>query len=345
MTSALVIGVLALGAAGGCSRAASSDAPRGPSAVGVYRPADPPAPTARRVTVGVYGLNAYDLDTAANTFYFNGYLWIIWTGDRDPSRTLEIINVVDEADFVIEPTVDQPDTLSTGEKITWFKVSGRFFQPFDLREYPLDTQELTLLIEDSTFPQEAVVFRPDTTSSGFDSRFEVPGWTVTGLSTRSLTHDYGSSFGAEASAESLYSVLEVSIQLSRGRNLFLWKLLLPLLLVLGTNWLALVLHPRLIEVRTAMPATALLTMVFLQQSALDGLPPVSALVLMDRIYLVAYVIIVATFARMVWDNNQLKHAADEMTCAQELRRSDRIILVSQVVLGLGALAVLAARPF
>lgn len=308
--------------------------------MGTYRPADPSSPSARHVTVGLYGLNAYDLDPAANTFYFNGYLWLIWTGERDPSRTLEITNVVDESDFVIKPTVDEPDVLANGQKIMWFKVSGRFFQPFDLRDYPLDVQKLTLMIEDSTYPQESVVFEADSESSGLDSRFQVPGWSVVGLESRHLTHDYRSSFGADEQEEALYSALEISVHLSRGRNLFLWKLLLPLLLVLGTNWLALVLHPRLVEVRTAMPATALLTMVFLQQSSLDGLPPVSALVLMDQIYLVAYVVIVATFARMVWDNNRLKRADDEVECAQTLRRSDRLILVGQMVLGLGALAAL-----
>lgn len=341
---AIALLTLALGGAAACGgesfQGLGASGSRG--AVGSYRPADPPLAAATRVTVGVYGLNAYDLDAAANTFYFNGYLWLIWTGDRDPSRTLEITNVVNQADFVIESTVDEPDTLASGAKIIWFKISGRFFQPFDLRDYPLDKQQLTLMIEDSTFPQEKVVFEPDTMSSGLDSRFQVPGWSVAGLTAERLTHDYGSSFGADEASESLYSVLQVSVHLSRGRNLFLWKLLLPLLLVLGTNWLALVLHPRLVEVRTAMPATALLTMVFLQQSALDGLPPVSALVLMDRIYLVAYIIIVATFARMVWDNNRLKRSDDEIDTAMALRRSDRIILAVQMVAGLGALAFLAA---
>ncbi|MFM8484326.1 MAG: hypothetical protein ACKOBT_13385, partial [Actinomycetota bacterium] len=103
---------------------------------------------------------------------------------------------------------------------------------------------------------------------------------------------------------------------------------------------ALILHPRLIEVRTAMPATALLTTVFLQQSSLDALPQVSSLVLMDLIYVISYALIVITFAQVIWDNNRIKqNEADEGFFAT-LRRTDRRNLSLQVVIGLGIMAIL-----
>jgi len=86
--------------------------------------------------------------------------------------------------------------------------------------------------------------------------------------------------------------------------------MLPLVLVLVTNWLALILEPHLIEVRTAMPATALLTAVFLQQSSLAGLPEVSELVLMDSIYLLSYGLIAFTFSQIVYDNFRLRGLDD-----------------------------------
>lgn len=308
--------------------------------LGTLTPADDPATTASEVTVGLYGVSAYDLDVAANTFYFTGYLWLQWQGDFDPTATLEIANVVEEWGLIVTPLLEVPDVLDNGDNLMPLKISGRFFQPFDMRDYPLDSQELTLLIEDSGATADQVVFVPDTEGSGLDSNFRVPGWQVGGLTAERLTHNYESTFGYGDSSASTFSTLRFSVQIERVKNLFLWKLLLPVLLVLFTNWLALVLHPRLIDVRTAMPATALLTTVFLQQSSLDALPQVSALVLMDLIYVVAYVLIVVTFGQVIWGNNRIKRSEEDALLVAKIRRSDRISLGVQIVAGLGVMLVM-----
>ena len=334
---------LSLGGATACTVVSGDEPIATPvplTALGTLRPAEDPATTAQEVTVGLYGVNAYDLDVAANTFYFSGYMWLRWSGNIDPTSTLEISNVVEEWGLILSPLTKDPDVLANGDLVQQFKVSGRFFEAFDLRNYPLDRQELPLVIESSTYTEDTLVFVPDPADSGLDSRFRVPGWDVTGFRAERLTHDYGSSFGTGAQTASYFSALKLSVSIARVQNLFLWKFLLPVLLVLGTNWVALVLTPKLIEVRTAMPATALLTTVFLQQSSLDALPQVSSLVLMDLIYLVAYVVIVFTFAQVIWDNNRIKRSDDEAATAMSLRRSDRLSLAVQMVLGLGAVAVL-----
>ena len=41
-------------------------------------------PGATPVTVGVYLVNAYDVNISANTYYLSGYLWMRWRGDIDP---------------------------------------------------------------------------------------------------------------------------------------------------------------------------------------------------------------------------------------------------------------------
>ena len=310
------------------------------NALGTLVPANDPATTATEVTVGLYGVNAYDLDVAANTFYLSGYMWLRWSGDADPVSTLEISNVVEEWGLLINPLLEEPEVLDNGDNVMPLRIQGRFFQPFDLRDYPLDSQRLTLIVEDSSNTEDVFVYVPDTEASGLDSNFKVPGWKVTGFSSERLTHDYGSSFGSDSESASKYSALRFAVEIERVKNLFVWKLLLPVILVLGTNWLALILHPRLIEVRTAMPATALLTTVFLQQSSLDALPQVSSLVLMDLIYVISYALIVITFAQVIWDNNRIKqNEADEGFFAT-LRHTDRRNLALQVVIGLGIMAIL-----
>lgn len=337
---AVIVAGLGLGAVSACG----SDS--GPIAeqvsldvLGTLEAADDPASSATEVKVGIYGVNAYDLDVAANTFYFSGYMWLRWSGDIDPTATLEISNVVEEWGLIVTPLLEEPEALENGDLTMPLRIQGRFFQPFDMRDYPLDSQELSLLIEDNTNTEDVIAYVPDIEASGLDSNFKVPGWNIAGLTAERLSHEYGTSFGSETASQS-YSSLKLSVQIDRVKNLFIWKLLLPVLLVLGTNWLALLLHPRLIEVRTAMPATALLTTVFLQQSSLDALPQVSALVLMDLIYVVAYVLIVVTFAQVIWANNRIKHNESSDETTHSIRRADRLSLALQLVVGLGAMALM-----
>lgn len=152
---------------------------------------------------------------------------------------------------------------------------------------------------------------PDDSQINFDSLLKLPGWTISNLSTETLIHDYNTNFGITGQDnQELYSTVHFVLTIQRSSNLFGWKLLLPLLLVLVSSWLALILHPSYVEVRTGMCATALLTTVFLQQSSIDA-SLVSGLVIMDQLYVLSYVLIVITFTLVIIDNNRIRRFTAE----------------------------------
>ncbi len=339
---ALVAGSLVLGLSGCANSVSNSQTPVGQVVTnhpgGVYKPAGAPAASATKVTVGMYGINAYEIDTAANTFYFKGYLWLRWTGDADPVSTLEFANSVEEWGLMVTNLTEKPQELPNGAHLQVMRVQGRFFEPFDLGNYPLDKQNLQITLEDTVNDNTKIVYVPDNGDTTYDSKFQVPGWTVDGIRVSMVDHNYVSNLGDTTATNSDYSALTFSIGIHRAQNLFWWKLLLPLLLVLITNWLALLLSPKYVEVRTAMPATALLTTVFLQQSSLDAIPQVSSLVLMDLIYVVAYATIVLTFGQIIWDNHKVKDDADESH--RKVVRVDRISLVLQAAATVAAIITL-----
>lgn len=338
MLAVLFAGSMALGL-GACS---SSEAPSGEIASselgGIYTPATEPADSATQVTVGLYGINAYEIDTAANTFYFKGYMWLRWQGDVDPVSTLEFANSVEEWGLMVTNLSEEPLALPDDTYLQQMRVQGRFFQPFDLGNYPLDKQSLQITLEDTVNDNTMVVYVPDTEATTYDSKFEVPGWSLDGIRADMVNHNYVSNLGDTSASSAEYSALTFSIDIERAQNLFWWKLLLPLALVLITSWLALLVSPKFVEVRTAMPATALLTTVFLQQSSLDAIPQVSSLVLMDLIYVVAYSTIVVTFARIIWDNHKIKDGNEGIL--QKVVRVDRISLVLQALITIVAIGVL-----
>lgn len=329
---------LLLGVGSACgSRLELSGDPVAQGVPGVLDDATETPDTATVVDVGIYGVSAYGLDTSANTFYFSGYLWLRWEGDIDPSLTIEFANA-EERGLVARRLMEEPTLLDSGQKLMQMKVQGRFTEPYDLRNYPLDDQQISIVIEDGSNTIDTIVYKADNAGSGYDGSLRVPGWKVKGLRTEDLTHGYSTTFGDTTANASKYSAVRFSFEVSRVRNLFLWKMLMPLLLVLCTNWLALILPPRFSETRTAMPATALLTTMFLQQGSLDAVPQVSTLVLMDLIYLVVYTAIVVTFAQVVVSNLRLK--ADDAGHIARIRRFDHWSLAAQIGVVVAVLATM-----
>lgn len=54
-------------------------------------------------------------------------------------------------------------------------MQGKFFQPLDLTDYPIDTHTLSLIVEDTTYVTDELVYVPDETGSGFDPALKLHG--------------------------------------------------------------------------------------------------------------------------------------------------------------------------
>ena len=298
---------------------------------GQYLPLDEIPKTAQVVRVGVYPIDVYDIDFESNTCYITAYVWLIWTGDIDPLAGLELANSVEEWGTMSTPAYEEPIELPDGSTYQSMRVNGRFYQPYDLRRFPLDKQKISIYIEDSARSYDQVVFVADRENTGIDAGMVIPGWHIHGFTSETLVHDYLTNFGdTSITSSSKYTSLLYQITIERNANYFLWKLLFPLVIVLLTNWLALLLRPNWIDLRTAMPATALLTTVFLQESYSSGLPDVSYLVLMDKIYVVAYVMIIATLAMIIWSNHKLR-SSPYAEVVEKVRRADVVGAAVQFV--------------
>jgi len=308
-------------------------------AKGSYLPAGAPPATAQQVKVGFYPISVYQLDMASNTYYVDAYVWLRWKGDIDPTGTLEFTNMVEEWGKQVENLNTEPKTLPDGSKYQIMRVEGRFVQPFSLVDYPLDRQKLSILVEDTTNGAEALAYVIDTDSSGIGDGLKIPGWKIQGWSSELMIHDYGTSFGEEATA-STYSAARFDIDIARPLSFFTWKLLLPLFIVLLAALSSLLIRPQDLDVRSALPAGALLTAIFLQKSYSDNLPDLGYLILMDKIYLVAYGLIVVTLIRSIIT---YKATADaDAATIKAVHATDRKLLFLLLLIFIAATAVIVA---
>ncbi|MEI6639329.1 MAG: hypothetical protein WCL46_06405 [Chlorobium sp.] len=296
--------------------------------------------------VGLYGVNVYDLNVRENTYRLSGYLWLRWKGDIDPFKGLEFTNLVENWSLVKTTLLPAPKILADGSKYQIMHFEGRFYQPFDLTNYPLDRQTLSLYIENSQLTYDELRYIQDPDSNGYDYRLYIPGWEILGLSTQTYLHDYRSDFGEIGSASaSRFSTLQFAFTLDRQINYFIWKMLVPLFVVLLTNWLALLLNPILVEVRTAMPATVLLTLVFMQKSAMEAIPECPSLVLVDKIYLLGYVFVVLTLMQVVTVHAYLYKNNDSPESVARMIKFDKISVVFQLITFICVMAVLLMQVY
>lgn len=298
---------------------------------GSFTTLEKPVTGSNNVTIGIYGINICDLDLNSNTYHLSAYVWMKWNGNSDPTKSLEFVNMVENSGAIKKILLDSPTILKNGEKYQIMRIEGSFFQPFDLKNYPLDQQELSLYIENSGQTYDKVDYFSETESTGYDSNMIIPGWHLKGVNVKSYIHDYKTAFGEKGNSNaSKYSSLKYSFQLQRDTNFFLWKLFAPLIIVLMTNWLALLLKPTFLEVRIAMTTTALLTIIFMQQTALDAIPQCSTLMFIDKVYLLAYLFVLITLLQIILVNFHLEKIS--FSKISKMRKIDIIFFIVQVTL-------------
>jgi len=97
------------------------------------------------------------------------------------------------------------------------------------------------------------------------------------------------------------------------------------------------------DVRVGIPATVLLTLVFLQQSYKAGLPTLPYLTFLDEVYVVCYVLTLIAFVLTIWagkkrfDVNRLNDEAQIDLMERRIEQFDRFWPAA--VIGIGFLSI------
>jgi len=275
---------------------------------------------ARPVYTGMYLMNVYDLDVSAYTFYADFYVWFRWKGDRNPMN-IEFVNAVEKWGFTQTPFYEEPIELASGYQYNGMRIEGRFYHSFSLSDFPLDRHQLDIRIEHVDYPQDSLVYLPDTATQLMREGFVIPGWKILGAEIATHRNFYQTSFGEGARNLSTYSNFTFELDIARPLSYFLLKLMLPLLVVILASLGTLLIHPQYLDARISLPIGGLLSVVFLQQSYSSALPDVGYMVLMDQIYLVSYLLIGTIMLRVIMGGNRL--AGSKGGDLSKIRRSDR----------------------
>lgn len=278
------------------------------------------AQSPQKARVGMHLMNLYDLNMDEHSFYADFYLWFKWTGDIDPTE-IEFVNAIEKWSITSVVSGDGSDSLMRdGTNYRVFRVEGRFFHSFSLGDFPLDRHALDIQIENPEHDSQTLVYVPDTAGPSIRKTLQLVGWNIEGSAFESTHHDYGTNFGNPDENARTYSNLSSRVYLSRPINYFLLKMLLPLFIVMLVSIGSMLLHPSHIDTRSSLPIGGLLTAVFLQQSYSNALPDTGYMVLMDKIYLLAYLLISLVLLQVIRSGNWLMRGENRLPEVRLIRK-------------------------
>jgi hypothetical protein len=214
-----------------------------------------------------------------------------------------------------------------GEILYRQKVWGRFSQPLDLRDFPFDSQTLTVHIVAADLAESEVKMIPldrgHGNESGIGQHFSLPDFEV--LSSRAGAMPYVPVEGAPGTVG-----YAIQIEVHRYISYYLWKIIVPLCLTVIMSWLPRWTDSEQMGINIGVSTTAFLTLVAYLFAINVLLPRVPYLTRIDRFILLSTLMVFGSMLQTVAGTvliNRKKKALDE-----QINRWSRVVYPAILVL-------------
>lgn len=296
------------------------------------------------VTVGAYVNDVQTIDLKQHSYAVDIYIWFRWKNpDVDPAAAMEFINPSELWGHTSAPNYEEPVELPNGELYQVVRVQGRFSKKLFLYSYPFDRQELTVTFEDSLYESKFLVYEPDKNPVTLNPNLVLPGFEFEEATLDIQNALYPTNFGDVRLTEpGTFSRATIRLPVARPAGTYAIKLILPVLCVFLCAALMFLLRPSLIDARIGIGITSLLTIVALQITTNEDLPDVDYLVLMDKIYIAAYLYVIAGLELVVRTAKMIEDDKPEaIAAAKSLQKKSLVILSTLAAVGVIGLIVSA----
>ena len=303
---------------------------------------------------GIHVDKVYELSLQSRTFSADGYLWVEWASGTQqlmeekkitPDRLIRLVNQIESWDSTFEPITDEPVSLSAGRYYQRYRFSSRFYDDeINFHRDPFDSLILPIVAEiapdEMSNKYQQTLLYPHHHQNGFlGLSGDLSGYQLQGAVLDNYLHTYPSRFGSWYQPVQSQARLEIVYRSDYWSAFVNW--VLPLIIVMSVVLLSPAVAGSLGDVRLAIPSTALLTLIFLQQAYHDDLPSLPYLTFLDQLFACSYLIAMGLFALFTWGTNVYTKAADDEKDAA-MARIDRVDFIFQCasVAGFSAVALL-----
>ncbi len=301
----------------------------------------------RTIEIGAHIENIYSLSLRDKSYWMEGWYWLKWPEaiqniinvNKIPVENItEFTNAIETGNLVVQTDSAEPINLPDGRKYQLFRYSGKFYVDYlDLRKVPFHTVTLPLTIELrqdelSCYEggPECVYLKPEANNEKtlIGEFAAINGYHIKETEIKPSIHQYRTNFGI--GKPSAFGQVSFNTIYSSDFWTAFNQYLLPLLVIIGIVLASPSLPAELWDVRLAIPTTALLTLIFLQQAYRADFPPLSYLTFIDWIYSYAYLLSIAFFALFSWAAYVVFNASESAKVAETVR-VDKVDNIFQIV--------------
>jgi hypothetical protein len=156
------------------------------------------------------------------------------------------------------------------------RFSGAFVFVYDAHRFPFDTQEIVITLLSEKYAQEVVVITIDESVTGRNpTAFNISDWSVSDVMAEIVTKHF-------EILNRNHSAYEFHIPVERRSGYYIWKVILPLMLIVFMSWTVFWINPSQVGPQISMSATSMLTLIAFQFAMGHMMPRLSYFTIMDR---------------------------------------------------------------
>ncbi|MCK4826780.1 hypothetical protein KA005_64190 [bacterium] len=252
-----------------------------------------PDEVATKVGVGLYVINISKIDNIEQVFTIDFAVRMTW---RDPRLVRKpgvyALSEVWHPDVVIinqhgvnkllddVVTVDSSGNVRYGQRL-W----GDLALKLAVRDFPFDTHTLPIKIVSVSYGPGEIEFVEDEYGVSRAEELSIAGWSV----EEEINFRTGGYYVAGRGNE--LADIDFVLKAKRHAGFYIWRVVIPLLLIIFMSWAVFFLDPRELESQITISVTSILTVIALQFTFVGILPKVSYLTRLDRFILGATILI------------------------------------------------------
>lgn len=240
---------------------------------------------------------------------------------------LEIVNEYGEQTVQNEILTIYADGLVT----YWRLLEVTLTSHLDLSRFPFDMQQLVIEIESPAFDQNTVAFVLREDKTGYAKDLVMEEWRLKNLDARVRPR-------VEIRSTTAFSNVHLELQVERKTGYYVWKVFLPLVLIIAISWSVFWMSEESVGGRMNISLICLLAVVAFGFTLSDNLPKISYLTFTDAVVAVVYCFMALTIAENIVVHT-LKSRERE-TQASSLDRSCRWLFPLVYLISWGILIVM-----
>jgi len=229
---------------------------------------------------GIYVISLGNFEFTKGSYTLDFYLMFTWNDTNISPSSFEFMNGRALSKEKIY------ENIQNDSSEVWYRIQANLFITPEFDNYPFDTQELKIIIEDSKNNISSLTYSAMDNVVGIDDQFAIAGWKIKSSNVDVADHEYP--------WDETYSQLVFTITLERENGPTALKLLLPPIIFCVVSGLSFFFKADKIAHRVGLGTSMLISAVMFHLSQTSSLPALPSIILIDKIMISVYAFLAAS---------------------------------------------------